>query len=160
MKKLLTLLVIICFSSIILYAKENIIIEYFSAEQQELELQQIATIEFTEKYINFLDYSREVIASKKIVNVRKMLFAKKDITTTAVENDLDISMVVYPNPTMDALFVQGLNIGDVVRIYTLDGTLVKTQIVEGDLLQINVDDIAVGSYLLQSNTNVVKFIKK
>ncbi len=160
MKKLLTLLVIICFSSIILYAKENIIIEYFSAEQQELELQQIATIEFTEKYINFLDYSREVIASKKIVNVRKMLFAKKDITTTAVENDLDILMVVYPNPTMDALFVQGLNIGDVVRIYTLDGTLVKTQIVEGDLLQINVDDIAVGSYLLQSNTNVVKFIKK
>ena len=143
-----------------MYAKENIIIEYFSAEQQELELQQIATIEFTEKYINFLDYSREVIASKKIVNVRKMLFAKKDITTTAVENDLDISMVVYPNPTMDALFVQGLNIGDVVRIYTLDGTLVKTQIVEGDLLQINVDDIAVGSYLLQSNTNVVKFIKK
>ena len=72
----------------------------------------------------------------------------------------DISMIVYPNPTMDALFVQGLNKGDVVRIYTLDGTLVKTQTVEDELLQISVEDIAVGSYLLQSNTNVVKFIKK
>jgi hypothetical protein len=157
MKKLFTLLVLFCFSSIILSAKEYIVIEYFSAEQQELELKQIATIEFTSKYIYFLDRSGEEIASKKIENVRKISFIEGE---TAVENIADITMIVYPNPTMDALFVQGLNKGDVVRIYTLDGTLVKTQTVEDELLQINVDDIAVGSYLLQSNTNVVKFIKK
>jgi hypothetical protein len=157
MKKLFTLLVLFCFSSIILSAKEYIVIEYFSAEQQELELKQIATIEFTSKYIYFLDCSGEEIASKKIENVRKISFIEGE---TAVENIADITMIVYPNPTMDALFVQGLNKGDVVRIYTLDGTLVKTQTVEDELLQINVDDIAVGSYLLQSNTNVVKFIKK
>jgi hypothetical protein len=157
MKKLFTLLVLFCFSSIILSAKEYIVIEYFSAEQQELELKQIATIEFTSKYIYFLDRSGEEIASKKIENVRKISFIEGE---TAVENIADITMIVYPNPTMDALFVQGLSKGDVVRIYTLDGTLVKTQTVEDELLQINVDDIAVGSYLLQSNTNVVKFIKK
>ena len=157
MKKLFTLFFTFCFSSIILSAKEYIVIEYFSAEQQELELKQIATIEFNSKYIYFLDYSGEEIASKKIENVRKISFVEGE---TAVENIADITMIVYPNPTMDALFVQGLNKGDVVRIYTLDGTLVKTQIVEDELLQINVDDIAVGSYLLQSNTNVVKFIKK
>lgn len=157
MKKLFTLFFIFCFSSIILSAKECIIIEYFSAAQQEFELKQIATIEFTSKYIYFFDYSGEEIASKKIENVRKISFVEGE---TAVENIADITMIVYPNPTMDALFVQGLNRGDVVRIYTLDGTLVKTQTVEDELLQINVDDIAVGSYLLQSNTNVVKFIKK
>jgi len=157
MKKLFTLLIIICFSSIILSAKEYIVIEYFSAEQQELELKQIATIEFTSKYIYFLDRSGEEIASKKIEDVRKISFVEGE---TAVETTEDINMIVYPNPTMDALFIQGLNKGDVVRIYTLDGTLVKTQIVEDELLQIIVDDIAVGSYLLQSNTNVVKFIKK
>jgi hypothetical protein len=157
MKKLFILLVLFCFSSIILSAKEYIVIEYFSAEQQELELKQIATIEFTSKYIYFLDRSGEEIASKKNENVRKISFIEGE---TAVENIADIIMIVYPNPTMDALFVQGLNKGDVVRIYTLDGTLVKTQTVEDELLQINVDDIAVGSYLLQSNTNVVKFIKK
>ena len=158
MKKLFTLLVTFCFSSIILSAKDYIVIEYFSAEQQELKLKQIATIEFTSKYIYFLDRSGEEIASKKIENVRKISFV--DDNETLTENASDVTMVVYPNPTMDALFVQGLNRGDVVRIYTLDGTLVKTQTVEDELLQINVDDIAVGSYLLQSNTNVVKFIKK
>ena len=157
MKKLFTLLIIFCFSSIILSAKEYIVIEYFSAEQQELELKQIATIEFTSKYIYFLDRSGEEIASKKIEDVRKISFVEGE---TAVETTEDINMIVYPNPTMDALFIQGLNKGDVVRIYTLDGTPVKTQIVEDELLQIIVDDIAVGSYLLQSNTNVVKFIKK
>lgn len=157
MKKLFTLLIFTCFASILFGSKEYIIIEYFSAEQQELELKQIATIEFTSKYIYFLDRSGEEIASKKIENVRKISFVEGE---TAVDDVDDISMIVYPNPTMDALFVQGLNKGDVVRIYTLDGTLVKTQIVEDELLQISVEDIAVGSYLLQSNTNVVKFIKK
>ena len=157
MKKLFTLLVVCCFSSIILSAKEYIVIEYFSAEQQELKLKQIATIEFTSKYIYFLDRSGDEIASKKITNVRKISFVEGE---TAVENIADITMIVYPNPTMDALFVQGLNKGNIVRIYTLDGTLVKTQIVEDELLQINVEDMAAGSYLLQSNTNVVKFIKK
>ena len=157
MKKLFTLLVVFCFSSIILSAKEYIVIEYFSAEQQELKLKQIATIEFTSKYIYFLDRSGDEIASKKITNVRKISFVEGE---TAVENIADITMIVYPNPTMDALFVQGLNKGNIVRIYTLDGTLVKTQIVEDELLQINVEDMAAGSYLLQSNTNVVKFIKK
>lgn len=157
MKKLFTLLVIFYFSSMLLFAKENIIIEYFSAEQQELELKQIATIEFTEEYIYFLDRSGDEIASKKIENVRKISFVDGE---TAVENIADITMIVYPNPTMDALFVQGVQKGDVVRIYTLDGTLLKTQTVEDELLQINVEDIATGSYLLQSNTNVVKFIKK
>lgn len=157
MKKLFTLLIFTCFASILFGSKEYIIIEYFSAEQQELELKQISTIEFTSKYIYFLDCSGEEIASKKIENVRKISFVEGE---TAVDDVDDISMIVYPNPTMDALFVQGLNKGDVVRIYTLDGTLVKTQIVEDELLQISVEDIAVGSYLLQSNTNVVKFIKK
>lgn len=157
MKKLFTLLIFTCFASILFGSKEYIIIEYFSAEQQELELKQISTIEFTSKYIYFLDRSGEEIASKKIENVRKISFVEGE---TAVDDVDDISMIVYPNPTMDALFVQGLNKGDVVRIYTLDGTLVKTQTVEDELLQISVEDIAVGSYLLQSNTNVVKFIKK
>ena len=157
MKKLFTLLVIFYFSSMLLSAKENIIIEYFSAEQQELELKQIATIEFTEEYIYFLDRSGDEIASKKIENVRKISFVDGE---TAVENIADITMIVYPNPTMEALFVQGVQKGDVVRIYTLDGTLLKTQTVEDELLQINVEEIATGSYILQSNTNVVKFIKK
>ena len=160
MKKLFTLLVIFYFSSMLLSAKENIIIEYFSAEQQELELKQIATIEFTEEYIYFLDRSGDEIASKKIENVRKISFVDGETAVGNIADIADITMIVYPNPTMDALFVQGVQKGDVVRIYTLDGTLLKTQTVEDELLQINVEDIATGSYLLQSNTNVVKFIKK
>ena len=157
MKKIFVLFLTFCVV-IGLYAKKRyIVIEYMSAEQQELELKKVSTIEFAGKYIYFLDRLGEEIAGKKIKDIRKISFIEGK---TAVEDISDIAMIVYPNPTMDALFVQGLNKGDVVRIYALDGTLVKSQIVEEGVLQINVDDIAVGSYLLQSNTNVVKFIKK
>ena len=91
MKKLFTLLIFTCFASILFGSKEYIIIEYFSAEQQELELKQISTIEFTSKYIYFLDRSGEEIASKKIENVRKISFVEGE---TAVYDVDDISMIV------------------------------------------------------------------
>jgi hypothetical protein len=61
---------------------------------------------------------------------------------------------------MDALYVQGLEIGDVVRIYSLDGTLLKMVTIENEIQAIMVGSLANGAYLLQSNTNIVKFIKK
>ena len=53
-----------------------------------------------------------------------------------------------------------MELGDVLRIYTIDGTLVKTQVVESEITRIDVSNLAVGSYLIQSKGNVVKFIKE
>ena len=118
MKK--TFLFFVCFFCVcVLWAsKDRILIEYLSSEQQELELKEISTIKFEDELIKFVDFSGNVIAEREANNVRKISFVESE---TAVENISDILMVVYPNPTMDALFVQGLNIGDVIRIYSLDG---------------------------------------
>lgn len=157
MKKIITLLAVIFCINAIWAAKERIVIEYLNSEEQELELKKVSTIEFSIKYLYFFDRSGEEIARELIKDVRKISFTEEG---TAVESVDDILMVVYPNPTMDALFVQGLSIGDVVRIYSLDGELVKKQTVESEIVQISVNDITPGSYILQSNTKVVKFIKK
>lgn len=157
MKKIITLFFVIFCVNMIWAAKERIIIEYLSSEQQELELKRVSTIKFQNEFIDFVDFSGEVIAHREVKDVRKISFVEGG---TDVENPTEIAMIVYPNPTMDALFVQGLNVGDVVRIYSLDGRLVKMQTVVGETMQIMVSDIVAGSYILQSNTNVVKFIKK
>ncbi len=157
MKKFITLFFVVFCANIIWAAKESIIIEYLSSEQQELELKSVSTIKFQNGFIDFVDFSGEVIAHREVKDVRKISFVEGG---TDVENTTEIAMIVYPNPTMDALFVQGLEVGDVVRIYSLDGRLVKMQTVVSETMQIMVSDIAVGSYILQSNTNVVKFIKK
>ena len=71
-----------------------------------------------------------------------------------------MSMVVYPNPSMDELFVEGMHVGDVLRVYTMDGVLVKVQEVEDEVTLIDVGEFAVGSYLIQSGDNIVKFVKE
>ena len=157
MKKIITLLAVIFCVNAIWAAKERIVIEYLTSEQQELELEKISTIEFTDELIKFVDFAGEVVAQRAADDVRKISFVEEG---TAVEDVADVLMVVYPNPTMEALFVQGLNIGDVVRIYSLDGMLVKKQVVDSEIEQIMVNDIVSGTYILQSNTKVVKFIKK
>lgn len=158
MKKLFFTLSILFYTLTIFAQKNYLVIEYLSLQQQEIELKKVTTIEFTSKYIYFLDRYGEEIASKYLDRVRKISFTEDSFTNTEYTESID--MIVYPNPTMDALFIEGLKIGDIVRIYSMDGTLIKKEIVEDDVLQISVGDIETGSYLLQSNTKVVKFIKK
>ena len=157
MRKFIGLLFMFFCLNMIWAEKNSIVIEYLSSEQQELELKEISIINFEDGLIKFVDFSGSVIAEREVNDVRKISFVE---SKTAVENVSDVLMVVYPNPTMDALFVQGLNIGDVVRIYSLDGMLVKRQTVDSEIAQIMVNDIAPGTYIMQSNMRVVKFIKK
>ena len=69
-------------------------------------------------------------------------------------------MCIYPNPATDVLFVDGMNAGDVVKVYTIDGLLVKEQQMGSAEASINVNDLSAGTYFLQVNEKVVKFIKK
>ena len=157
MRKFIGLLFMFFCLNVIWAEKNSIVIEYLSSEQQELELKEISTIKFEDNFVKFVDFSGIVIAEREVSDIRKISFTE---TETATENVSDIVMIAYPNPTMGALYVQGLEIGDVVRIYSLDGTLLKMVTIENEIQAIMVGSLANGAYLLQSNTNIVKFIKK
>ena len=105
------------------------------------------------------DKSGNLLYKAPIGDVKKVVLSDLD-ERTKVDNIADMSMVVYPNPTMDELFVQGMQVGDVLRVYTVDGVFVKEQNVESEVTLVNVSDLAVGSYLIQSGDNIVKFIKE
>ncbi len=78
----------------------------------------------------------------------------------AVDYTYANDMCIYPNPATDVLFVDGMNAGDVVKVYTIDGLLVKEQQMGSAEASINVNDLSAGTYFLQVNEKVVKFIKK
>ncbi len=160
MRKFIGLLFMFFCLNVIWAEKNSIVIEYLSSEQQELELKEISTIKFEDNFVKFVDFSGIVIAEREVSDIRKISFTKFTKIETATENVSDIVMIAYPNPTMDALYVQGLEIGDVVRIYSLDGALLKMVTIENEIQAIMVGSLANGAYLLQSNTNIVKFIKK
>jgi myo-inositol-hexaphosphate 3-phosphohydrolase len=63
-------------------------------------------------------------------------------------------VVVYPNPTQDILMIQGIE-EQALRVFDLQGRLLKTE----NGTQMNVSNLAEGTYLLQVGTQVVRFIK-
>ena len=77
-----------------------------------------------------------------------------------VEDAYTTDLAIYPNPTVDVLYVDGVNAGDVVKVYTIDGILVKEQQFGAADASINVAGLNAGTYFLQLNEKVVKFIKK
>ena len=153
------LLFMVLLSATALFATVTTIkVVYLSAEEQAYELKQLGYVELDGDEMIFFDKEDNELHVTKIKDVQKIVIG--GTPETGVENVDGFSMSVYPNPSMDELFIEGMEIGDVLRIYTIDGVLVKTQVVEKEVTRIEVSDLVVGSYLIQSKANVVKFIKE
>ena len=153
------LLFMVLLSATALFATVTTIkVVYLSAEEQAYELKQLGYVELDGDEMIFFDKEDNELHVTKIKDVQKIVIG--GTPETGVENVDGFSMVVYPNPSMNELFIEGMEMGDVLRIYAVDGTLVKTQVVESEVTRIEVSDLAIGSYLIQSKANVVKFIKE
>jgi hypothetical protein len=77
---------------------------------------------------------------------------------TAVEYVSDNSqLVVYQED--ESLFVEGVEVGDVLSIYSMEGKLVMQSIVDTEKTELNLTGLAKGTYLLQTNGSYVKFVK-
>lgn len=67
-----------------------------------------------------------------------------------------MAILVYPNPVSEYIIVSGIDDGDEILVYGLEGTIVsrtKNNIV-------NVREFPSGNYILTVKNQSVKFIKK
>ena len=69
------------------------------------------------------------------------------------------TIVVYPNPTDDKIFIKGAANEQFIRVFDLNGSLLISE-KTSSLTEIDVENLSKGEYLLQIGTEVVKFIKK
>ena len=69
----------------------------------------------------------------------------------------DSQLVIYQEN--DILFVKGVEIGDVLSVYSMDGKLVMQDVVTSDISKLNLSSLTKGTYLLQTNGSYVKFVK-
>ena len=93
--------------------------------------------------------------SEPIAEVQQITFAPTPSHPTAVEGATASGIILYPNPTQDRLVVQGAE-GQTLRVYDLQGRLLK----QAEGTEVQVEDLANGTYLLQIGTQVVRFIKQ
>ena len=130
----------------------SIVIERVSGADMLQDVAVIGKWVFVGSDLQLLDKAGNVLATEAIANVRKITFSQ---SSTAVEDVTAADILVYPNPTQDVLYVQGIE-AQTLRVYDLQGRVVVAT--EGT--EVNVAPLSMGTYLLQVGTQVVRFIKQ
>ena len=79
-------------------------------------------------------------------------------TLSVIDNEYFKSLVIYPNPVTDILYVSGSNLEiKKINLYDINSKLVKTS---DDLEKINVSDLSCGMYFLEISNDENRIVKK
>ena len=109
------------------------------------------------------DKSQTIVFKDLLLNVKHIRFSDEQPSTpTDVENtqsDNALKVKVYPNPTQDILMVENAQ-GDMLRLYTMDGRLLETQLLINGSAQVNMTNLPTGNYLLLSGNQSFQVIKQ
>lgn len=130
----------------------NLVIERYAGAEMVQDIAVIGKWVFVDTNLQLLDKEGNVLATEPLDNVRKIVFSDEP---TAVDNVEKGSIIVYPNPTQDVLYIQGIE-AQTLRVYNMQGSMLQTT--EGT--QVSVSHLPTGTYLLQIGTQVVRFIKQ
>ena len=131
----------------------SLVVEQHSGAQLLQDVAMIGKWVFEGDNLLLLDKADQVLAVESIANIKKITFS--NVVPSAVEDVVENTVLVYPNPTQDVLMIQGAE-SQLLRVYDMQGRLLKTE--QGE--QVVVGDLPDGTYLLQVGAQVVRFIKK
>ena len=67
--------------------------------------------------------------------------------------------VIYPNPTRESLFIEGLDEGEVIAVFNREGQLVRREKAGSDR-KIDVRGLPAGLYLVRCGDRVMRFVKE
>jgi hypothetical protein len=114
-----------------------------------------------------VDSTGHVVNRLKGFGSQTKLF-KSSGPTVIPEMDAQLPFAGYPNPAGDFIkvaissFIASEN--NTIRIYSIDGRLLKQQLLQKDLTEMDISELAKGVYLLQLTENtkngIIKFIKE
>ncbi len=141
-------------------AETSLFVDYLSDEDTEVALNVIGRIEIKDEVFRLISVDGIELSSCNLYEVRKISFVESSTTTDVHDINLN-SISVYPNPTHDFLFVNGLHSNEIIRLFDLQGKLILTSVadLEGNV-QLSVSQLPKGSYLLQVGVEIIKFIKQ
>ena len=150
-KRILSTLLLLGISSSLAWA--TLTIEWLNGTKQTEAISKIGKIVFTGDKMSLTDVNGNLLAESEIDDARKIVFAKEATIEITPQNEEEIS--VYPNPTSNILYINGLNKHEKVHLFDTNGKLVKSC----QETELDMNDLSNGIYLLQIRTQVVKVIK-
>ena len=123
---------------------------YFMAESDRAYFEDNETL-----VIEIAAYSKGVRSDRfNLADIRKITCTE----TEGISEETNSPLWISPNPTHDAFKLHNLNGKDTIRIYALDGRLIKSEEVTGDQM-VDISDLPNGLYLVKTESCTLKMIK-
>ena len=89
-----------------------------------------------------------------LADIRKITCTESE----GVNEETASSVFLSPNPTHNAFMLNNLNGKETIRIYALDGRLVKSLEAVGNQM-VDISDLPIGLYLVKTESQTLKMIK-
>lgn len=138
-------------------------IEYIIGDDYQTSISSIARWEIdgvNEKF-RLIALDGTILAERNLYDdIRRIVFLEDDGGPTVDVDDNLLHIKVFPNPAQEMIYIEGLNEGEIIRLFSLDGQLLISQIANASSTAISVNSLSNGIYLIQVDTEIVKFIKQ
>ena len=158
-----TLVVFTVFAVNALFAELAMRIEYINSEEYQATISSIARweIDGTNEKFRLVALDGTLLAERNLYDdIRRIvIFDDNEGNTVNTEDNL-LSISVFPNPTQEMLYVDGINVGETIRIFSLDGQMLLSSTAGNGTISLSVESLSNGVYILQIGTEIVKFIKQ
>ena len=126
--------------------------------EQQLVIEKIGKITFANNVMYLYDDQGMQLGYTAVGNIDKIMFGDEEIES--VEGVSSPSIQVFPNPAQESIFIKGVEKGQNVRIYSLQGHPITSIKITSDESQFHIGGLQNGTYLLQVGAQIVKLIKQ
>lgn len=139
---------------------QYLVVKFQDGSQETKEIGLLQNLKFPDNLLqlNYLSGSTESydLSTVRTIYLQQFLTATEDFS---LESSSKIS--VYPNPATQLIYFKNAPETEfLVSIYRMDGTLVLKKQITSQNEAINVGNLTDGLYLIKTNNQALKFIKK
>lgn len=137
---------------------QNIIIKFNNDSQFAPLITSVQKITFSDDKL-FVDMKTGTDNSYNITDIRKIYFG--NVTDNNVPESVDNQKIlVYPNPASSFLILNNLPQSGSLCIYSMSGAKVSEQTISDTQMQIDIENLTPGLYVLKVNQSTLKFIRQ
>ena len=140
---------------------QSLVVELKTGTENEHTLSTVQKIIFDAGSMHIVvktDHTDLYSLSYSLSDVQKILFSQQT-GMPDIAKDAGNSISVYPNPSRDVLFVDGVKEDTKIHVFNTKGVLFQTVIAKEKTVRLNISTLPQDVYILQAGTQAVKFIK-
>ena len=158
MKKEITLLFALLLS-VVAMAEMSLVVRPMYGTDKITALQEIGKLVYSGDSLLVYDNVGTRVYADLFENVKHVRYSDEEPSITVGDVDVKNQVVVYPNPTVDVLYVDNVEAG-VVRLYSADGRLMQQVEVGEGRVAVDMSGCSAGVYVLVANNQVFNVIKR